>query len=93
MPRYVIERVYDEAVRDDMASLGARTNKIAVENFPDITWEHSHVVSDDSVIKSFCVYEAPNPERLREHAEQLGHHTITNLYEIAADVTPGDFTA
>jgi hypothetical protein len=91
MPRYVIERHYGDAVMEDMANIGAKSKNIAVEHFPDITWEHSHVVSDDSVIKSFCVYEAPNPERLREHAEQFGHHTITNMYEIAADVTPKDF--
>ncbi|HYU59319.1 MAG TPA: nickel-binding protein [Solirubrobacterales bacterium] len=91
MPRYVIERVYDEAVYDDMEGVGARSKSIALEHFPDITWEHSHIVSDDSGIKSFCVYEAPNPERLREHGEKLGNHTITHLYEIAADVTPADF--
>jgi hypothetical protein len=91
MPRYVIERVYDEAVRDDMASVGVRTNKIATEQFPDITWEHSHVVSDESEIKSFCVYEAPNADRLREHGKELGQHVITHIYEVAADVTPADF--
>ena len=91
MPRYVIERVYDEAVQDDMGSVGARSKSIALTEFPDITWEHSHIVSDDVGIKSFCVYEAPNAERLREHAYRLGSHTITHMYVIAADVTPADF--
>ena len=91
MPRYVIERVYDEAVHDDMGSVGARSKSIALAEFPDITWEHSHIVSDESDIKSFCVYEAPNQERLREHGERLGSHYITHIYEIAGDVTPGDF--
>ena len=91
MPRYVIERVYDEAVHDEMDKVGARAKSTAIENFPDITWEHSHVVSDESGIKSFCVYEAPNPDRLREHGRKMGSHTITHLYEIAADVSPADF--
>ena len=91
MPRFVIERVYDEAVYDDMASVGARSKKIDGEHFPDIQWEHSHIVSDESGIKSYCVYEAPNQERIREHGEQLGSHVITHIYEIAADVGPGDF--
>jgi Protein of unknown function (DUF4242) len=91
MPRYVIERVYDEAVHNEMDKVGARSKRIAVEHFPEITWEHSHVVSDDSGIKSFCVYGAPNIELLREHGQQLGSHTITHVYEIAADVTPADF--
>lgn len=91
MPRYVIERVYDEAVHNEMDKVGARSKSIATEHFPDITWEHSHIVSDESGIKSFCVYEAPNTERLREHAEKLGNHEIVHFYEIAADVTPADF--
>jgi hypothetical protein len=93
MPRYVIERLYDSKVQEDIAKIGSRSKRVGMEHFPDITWEHSHVVSDESSIKSFCVYEAPNPERLREHAERVGGHMITNLYEIAADVTPADFAA
>ncbi len=91
MPRYVIERVYDADVQDDMEGVGVRTKSIALEHFPDIAWEHSHVVSDEEGIKSFCVYEAPSRERLYEHATKLGHHTVTHIYEIAADVTPADF--
>jgi len=91
MPRYVIERVYDEAVHDDMENVGARSKRIGVELFPDIAWEHSHVVRDETGIKSFCVYEAPSQERLREHGDMLGSHVITHIYEIAADITPDDF--
>jgi hypothetical protein len=91
MARYVIERVYDEEVHDDMENVGARSKRIAVEHFPDLSWEHSHVVSDETGIKSFCVYEAPNRDRVREHADQLGFHQVVHIYEIAADVTPGDF--
>jgi hypothetical protein len=93
MPRYVIERVYDTAVQEDMARIGSRSRSMILEQFPDITWEHSHIVSDESEIKSFCVYEAPNEERLREHAERVGGHVITHMYEIAADVTPADFAS
>jgi len=91
MPRFVIERVYDIEVQDDMARIGSRTKQVALEQFPDISWELSHVVSDESGIKSFCIYEAPNEQRLREHGERVGQHTITHVYEIAADVTPADF--
>ena len=91
MSRYVIERVYDESVHDQMENVGARSKQIAAEHFPDLSWEHSHVVSDETGIKSFCVYEAPNTDRIREHADQLGGHMITHIYEIAADVSPRDF--
>ena len=91
MARYVIERVYNEEVHDEMEKVGARSKQIAAEHFPDLSWEHSHVVSDETGIKSFCVYEAPNTERIYEHADQLGGHMVTHIYEIAADITPGDF--
>ena len=91
MPRYLIERVYGEAEEQAMQEIGLRMKVVAKESFPDIAWEHSHVVSDESGIKSYCVYEGPNEERLREHAAEAGGHTITRVYMIAGDVTPADF--
>ena len=66
--------------------------QVAEEDFPDVNWDHSHVVSDESGIKSFCVYEAPNEELLREHGDMVREHTILRIYEIAGDVTPADFS-
>ena len=91
MPRYLIEREYGDAVEEDMQRIGARSKSVAIDQFPEITWEHSHVVADEAGIKSFCVYEAPDEERLRRHAEQVGEHTVTRIYQIAGDVTPADF--
>ena len=55
-------------------------------------WEHSHVVLDnDGTPKSFCVYDAPSEEVVREHAERLGDHFVNAIYEIVGDVTPDDF--
>ena len=91
MPRYVIERAYtvEEA---EVPVVGARSKRIARDSFPEITWEHSHVVLEDDVSpKSFCVYAAPSEEIVREHADQLGDHSIVAIYEIVGDVTPDDF--
>jgi hypothetical protein len=87
----LIERVYGTAVEEDMQRIGARSKSVAVDRFPEITWEHSHIVGDESGIKSFCVYEAPDEEQLRRHAEQVGDHAVTRVYEIVGDVTPADF--
>ena len=91
MPRYVIERTY-EVSEDEMPNVGRRSKRIAAEQFPDIVWEHSHVVVDqDGTLKSFCIYQAPTEEMVREHAALLGQHTVDHVYEIVGDVTPGDF--
>jgi Protein of unknown function (DUF4242) len=91
MPRYMIERVFGEAVEEDMGRISSNSKLVLEEDFPDLTWEHSYVVSDVSGIKTFCVYEAPNEERVRKHATRVGEHAITQLYEIGAVVTPADF--
>ena len=91
MPRYLLERVYGQAEQEAMQNIGERMKRIAAQEFPDVTWEHSHVVTDESGIKTYCVYEAPNAERLHEHGASVGGHTIVRTYEIAADVTPADF--
>jgi Protein of unknown function (DUF4242) len=89
VPRYVIERFFDRISDEDMLAASVRSDQIMTDRFPEITWEHSHVVIDDNgAIKTFCIYGAPNEEMLREHAEAFGSHMITNLYELVDDVTP-----
>jgi hypothetical protein len=91
MPRYVIERDFGHVDDEEMLEIAVLSKLAGIEQFPDITWEHSHVCTDDSgAIKSFCVYAAPNEERLREHAIRMGRHTVARVYEIAGDITPDE---
>jgi Nickel responsive protein SCO4226-like len=91
MPRYMVERVFGEVEQEEMQGIGERMKRVNAEQFPDITWEHSHVVSDETGIKTYCVYEAPNEERLYEAGDAVGRHTISRIYVIAGDVSPADF--
>jgi Protein of unknown function (DUF4242) len=89
--RFVIERTYTVGL-NDMPAVGKRSREVRNEGFPEITWEHSHVVvTGDGTVKSFCVYAAPSEEMVREHADKLGWHEVNAIYEIAGDVTPDDF--
>ena len=89
MPRYVIERNFGAISDDDMLAASARSGQLIEERFPEITWEHSHVVAtDDGEIVTFCVYGAPSEEMIREHAAAFGSHFISKLYELVDDVTP-----
>jgi len=91
MPRYVVERTYT-VDQNSMPAVGRRSKQIGRDSFPEIVWEHSHVVVDDEgTVKSFCVYEAPTTEMVRAHAGELGEHFVDAIYEIAGDVTPDDF--
>ena len=89
MPRYVIERDFGFVGEEEMQEVAARSKAAGIEHFPDITWEHSHVCSDDQgSVKSFCLYSAPSVERLREHADRVGGHVVTNVYEVVGEITP-----
>lgn len=75
-----------------MPFIGRRSRVLTEEDFPEITWEHSHVVvDDDGQVKTFCVYEAPTEDIVRQHGFKLGKHRVDGIYEIAGDVTPADF--
>ena len=91
MPRYIIVRSFDVG-EPEMPTVGRRSREIVEEEFPEITWEHSHVVVDDSgKVRTFCIYGAPNREMVLQHSTRLGQHQIDSIDEIAGDVTPADF--
>jgi hypothetical protein len=91
MPRYMIVRSFD-VTEPEMQLVGRRSRELTEDEFPEVTWEHSHVVVDDNgKVRTYCVYAAPNVEVVREHASRLGRHQIDSLEEIAGDVTPADF--
>ena len=78
----------------EMPGVGRRSREIIEGEFPEIVWEHSHVVVDDTGrVRTFCIYAAPSEEIVRAHSSRLGLHKIDSLDEIAGDVSPADFPA
>ncbi len=93
MPRYLVVRKFDVS-EEEMPEVGRRSREVMEGSYPQIVWEHSHVVvDDDGTVWTYCVYEAPNEETVREHSVDLGKHTVEQVLEIAGDVTPADFPA
>jgi Protein of unknown function (DUF4242) len=93
MPRYLIERTFF-VHEQEMPDVGRRSKEIAAADFPEIVWEHSHVVVDDTgLVRTFCIYAAPNEESVRDHSTRLGRHKVESIDEIVGDVTPADFPA
>jgi len=91
MPRYLIERTFF-VTEQEMQDVGRRSREIASDRFPEISWEHSHVVVDEEGnVRTFCVYEAPDADTIQRHADSLGQHRVDSIHEIAGDVTPADF--
>ena len=94
MPRYIISRSFDVG-EPEMPVVGRRSRELVENEFPEVTWEHSHVVVDDDTgkVRTYCVYAAPSEQVVREHSERLGQHHIDWIEEIVGDVTPADFPA
>jgi len=70
MPRYVIERTFAAGMGIPATAAGARLCAQVVARNAElgVTWLHSYVSRDKS--KTFCVYDAPSPEAVREVARR-----------------------
>ena len=94
MPRYLIKRNFGQRDEEEMGIIGRDSNRVIAEHTPDIVWEISHVVADgEGRITTFCIYSAPDEDRIREHGQMLGRHEIESIYEIGGQVSPADFPA
>lgn len=54
-----------------------------------VRWDHTHVSEDDSgQLTSFCVYEAPSADVLRDHIVPLGGFQLVGIHPIRAELAP-----
>jgi hypothetical protein len=72
MPRYLIERTLLEGMVLPGPSQGlqARQEFLANNALAGVTWVFSYVAPDHR--RSFCIYDAPTPEALRQAAQRNG---------------------
>ena len=68
MPRYVVERSFPDGLRIPASAEGAQDCLAVVDRNAGegVTWVHSYVSEDRR--KTFCVYDAPDPEAIRKSA-------------------------
>ena len=72
MPRYVVERNFKDGLHIPVDERGEAVcmSVIAKNGEGGVTWVRSYVSTDKS--KSFCVYDAPTPEAIRQAADRNG---------------------
>ncbi len=86
MPRYVIERELPGAgklSKDDLHGISQKSCSVISELGPSIQWVESFVTED----KIYCVYNAPNKEIIKEHAEK-GGFPANRIEEIKNVISP-----
>lgn len=87
MPRYIIERTLPPMPPEALQKLAKQSIQVA-ENMPGVVWIKSYVSESEG--KTYCEYEAPNPEVLLEHARRLGI-SADRVTLISAEVNPAMF--
>jgi hypothetical protein len=86
MAKYLIERNIPGASKlsaAELQAIAAKSNAVLRELGPDVQWVHSYVAGD----KINCVYNAKNPELIREHA-RLGGFPADVITQITAIIDP-----
>ena len=86
MPKYVIERTLPgagELSANELQGISAKSNAVIQDLGPSIQWVHSYVTGD----KVYCVYNARDPEIVREHA-RCGGFPADSVNEVKAIIDP-----
>jgi hypothetical protein len=86
MPKYVIERDLPGAGKlseDELRVISQKSNKIISELGPEIRWLTSYVTDD----KLYCVYVAPDPDIIEEHA-RCGGFPVDRITKVSAVIDP-----
>lgn len=86
MPKYVIERELPGAgklTREQLREVAQKSNGVLQTLGPKIQWVETYV-SDD---KLYCVYNAPSPKLIEEHAK-CGGFPANRISQVRAIMDP-----
>jgi hypothetical protein len=86
MPKYVIERELPGAgslSTQELQGIAQTSCGVLRELGPEIQWVQSYVTAD----KIYCIYNAPNVELIREHA-QKGGFPANQVSEVTSIIDP-----
>ncbi len=86
MPKYVIEREIPGAgdlTAEQLKSISQTSCGVLRKMGPEIQWVQSYVTGD----KIYCIYNAPNAEMVKEHAQQ-GGFPVNSVSEVKSIIDP-----
>lgn len=87
MPRYIVERTLPKLSAEELQEIGKKVVKVA-EEMSGVTWIKSSISESEG--KSYCEFEAPDPEVLREHSKQVGL-PVDKISAVEIEVDPSMF--
>jgi sporulation protein YlmC with PRC-barrel domain len=100
MKTYVIRRERAWQNGEELEATAARSKDVAESDFPtDISWIRSYVIDEPGgTLGTVCIYQASNPEAVRDHAERVGMPAdeileVADTVVIRPDPQPGAASA
>jgi hypothetical protein len=90
MTKFLIERSFGHVTPEELAQNATRSLRTMRENFPQLTWEYSHVIETKDGIETKCIYLAPSEEVVREHSKQA-NLPLVRVSPVINTITPHDF--
>ena len=87
MPRYIVERSVPKMSQEEWQAVGRQAVKSADE-MPGVTWIKSSI--SESAGKTYCEFEAANPDLLREHARRA-NLPVDKIVPVEMEVDPSMF--
>ena len=81
MARFIVERTFPSGLAVPMTAEGAQGlgRIVAINADKGVTWVHSYVNMDKT--KTYCVYDAPSPEAIRQVA-RLNKLPVESITEV-----------
>ena len=86
MPKFVIERNIPGAGKmspEQLQAVAQKSCSVLNKMGPQIQWVQSYVTGD----KIYCIYNAPNEEAVRQHA-QLGGFPANSIARVSTIIDP-----
>ena len=88
MPQYLIERARSTELSREERRAGAKRAIEVADSMPGVVWIRTY--SSESEGKTYCIYEAPNPEAILEHARRAGL-SVLKITPISGEADPSMF--
>ena len=87
MPRYMVTRTLPPIAPEQLQAVGKKVVEVCAQ-MSGVEWIRSHLTADGK--HSFCEFEAPNVEALREHAARAGL-PVDDVIPLGQEIGPNLF--
>lgn len=87
MPRYVVVRTVGDLTPEEIEAGSLQAMETA-DSMPGVAWIRSYLSKAEG--KIYCLYEAPDPEMVLEHARRAGL-PVDSISQVAVELEPAMF--